>query len=568
MPPPPSSVEEQIQQLTRRLDHLEARLAAMEARPPGAADEAAAPVAAAAMPALAAALDPFRVVTDLGRALIIVGGAFLLRALTQSGTWPPLAGVSMGLLYALVFTTLSTRAAGRGDRLRAIFDGGTGLLIGFPLILEAAVRFHLFPGVQIVLVQSAFTAIVLLAASQSRLPAVAWLAGLAGATTGAVLAVRTGLVAPFSFYFTSLGVGALWLGYLREWRGLRWPLGAVAVLAVSGVTLRALAEPPVDSYTAAWRVQAFLVVAYLVSIAIRTLVRGRQVILFEFVQTILVVAVGLGGAIVVGRSVGSDGHLLGGFIIGFSLAAYAVAFQFLAKTTPGALNFHFYGSLALAAMMLGIWVAFDGAARAMALTAFGVALAVAWVRSRRVTLAAHLALALAAASEASGLLSLAGAAFVGAVPAAEPSLWPALLTYGVVLAVSAAGLAQGRGPKLSVLETPGLALASVVVAGMAGMGTLAGVALMGAVVGADSVPPMVATFRTAVLSALMVACALIPPTGRCSLVGRLAYPLLAVTGLKLVVVDLRHSEASTLFAALACYGAALVLVPRLRKRHD
>ena len=104
MPPPPSVVGEQIQQLTRRLDHLEARLAALEERPPGAAEQAAAPVAAAAMPALAAALDPFRVVTDLGRALIIVGGAFLLRALTQSGTWPPLAGVSMGLLYALVFT--------------------------------------------------------------------------------------------------------------------------------------------------------------------------------------------------------------------------------------------------------------------------------------------------------------------------------------------------------------------------------------------------------------------------------------------------------------------------------
>ncbi len=40
------------------------------------------------------------------------------------------------------------------------------------------------------------------------------------------------------------------------------------------------------------------------------------------------------------------------------------------------------------------------------------------------------------------------------------------------------------------------------------------------------------------------------------------------TGLKLVAVDLRYSEASTLFAALACYGAALVLVPRLRKRHE
>ena len=46
---------------------------------------------------------------------------------------------------------------------------------------------------------------------------------------------------------------------------------------------------------------------------------------------------------------------------------------------------------------------------------------------------------------------------------------------------------------------------------------------------------------------------------------RLAYPLLAATGLKLLLVDLRLSQASTLFAGLACYGAALVLVLRLRK---
>jgi hypothetical protein len=333
------------------------------------------------------------------------------------------------------------------------------------------------------------------------------------------------------------------------------------------VTLRALADPPADSYAVAWSVQAYLVVAYLVSIAIRTLVRGRQVIIFEFVQTILVVAVGLGGAIVVGRAVGSEGRLLGGFIILFSVGVYALAFQFLAKTTPGALNFHFYGSLALAAMMLGIWIALDGAARAMGLTAFGVAVAVAWAQSRRVTLAAHLALALLGAAEASGLVSLAGAAFIGALPAADASLWPALVTYGVVAAVGAYGLAESRGPKLSTFDAPGLALAVVGVTGLAGMGTLVGAALTGALMGADSVPPMVATIRTAVLSALMAACASIPSTGRFSLVGRLAYPLLAATGLKLVVVDLRYPEASTLFAALACYGAALVLVPRLRKRH-
>jgi len=79
---------------------------------------------------------------------------------------------------------------------------------------------------------------------------------------------------------------------------------------------------------------------------------------------------------------------------------------------------------------------------------------------------------------------------------------------------------------------------------------------------------MLTTIRTAVLSLLAVGCARLPRTGRFSAMAWLAYPLLAATGLKLLAIDLRYSRASTLFAALAFYGAALVLVPRLRAMTD
>ena len=79
---------------------------------------------------------------------------------------------------------------------------------------------------------------------------------------------------------------------------------------------------------------------------------------------------------------------------------------------------------------------------------------------------------------------------------------------------------------------------------------------------------MLDSIRTAVLSMVVVACARLPRSGRFGAMGRLAYPLLAATGLKLLLIDLRSSRASTLFAALACYGAGLLLVPRLRKLAD
>ncbi len=500
----------------------------------------------------------------------MLGGAFLLRALTESGTWPPVIGVSLGLLYALTWIATSTRAAVGGHRLRAIFDGGAALLIGFPLIVEATLKFGLFTPVPAALALAAFSACVLLSANYGRLPGLAWLGSMGGLATGLLLMARSGEAAPFSFYFTALGVGTLWLGYLREWRGLRWPTGAVAAFVVLGVTLRAVATPPVDSAAIAWACQWFLLLAYLGSIAIRTLVRGRQVIVFEVAQTVLALVVGLGGAIAVGHAVGAEagGLLVGTAIAGLGVVLYGVAFQFLARQAPGALNFYFYSSLALIFVMVGAWTALHGAARAAVLTGLGLALAVAWSRSSRAMLGAHTAIALLAAAAESGLIMLGVAVFMGELPSAGVSQWPALLTFAVVLALSGSRLTAPRGVSLSASDAPGVTLAVVAAFGLAGLVVLAAAAVAAQVTARPVPPDMLSTIRTAALSLLVVGCARIPRMGRFAAMGHLAYPLLAAAGLKLVLIDVRYSRASTLFAALACYGAALVLVPRLRKLTD
>ncbi len=561
MPPPTGSIDDQIAVLTRRLAEVEARLAVIEgAAPPAAAGG----FAQAARPAPRPAFDLLGGLTNLGRSLIILGGAFLLRALTEAGTWPPAAGVAVGLLYALAWLATSTRSAAAGHRLRAIFDGGTALIIGFPLIVEAALKFGLFTPVSAAVALGLFTACALLCANYGRTSVLAWLTTAGALATGLTLMARTGTLAPVAFFFTSLGVATLWLGYLREWRGLRWPAGALACLAVLGVTVRAMTQPPVDSASLAWASQLFLLLAYLGSIAVRTLVRGRQVIVFEFVQTVLVLAVGLGGMIAVGHTVEGNDLLLGGAIVGLGAAAYAVSFQFLARQAPGALNFYFYSSLALIFTMAGTWTALHDAARSLALTGVGIALAAAWSRSSRATLGAHTAIALVAASEDAGLVNLGLALFMGAAASVDLAQWPALVVLAVVLALCGSRLTASRGLALSAADAPGLALGVVAVGGIGGLVAPA----LAAAAGALSLPvsaDVVTTIRTATLSGLALGCAGVSRTGRFSVLGHLAYPLLAAAGVKLVLIDLRHSQASTLFAALACYGAALVLVPRLRR---
>jgi hypothetical protein len=48
--------------------------------------------------------------------------------------------------------------------------------------------------------------------------------------------------------------------------------------------------------------------------------------------------------------------------------------------------------------------------------------------------------------------------------------------------------------------------------------------------------------------------------------GWLAYPLLGFTGLKMLLEDLPRGRPVTLILGFACYGLALILVPRIRGR--
>jgi hypothetical protein len=241
-----------------------------------------------------------------------------------------------------------------------------------------------------------------------------------------------------------------------------------------------------------------------------------------------------------------------------------VSFQFLARHAPGALNFYFYSSLALLFVMVGTWTALGGPTRALALTGIGIALAVAWSRSSRAMLGAHTAIALVAASAEAGLLSVSLSVFTGGLASAGLAQWPALVALGAVVALSGSRLTASHGGRLSAIDMPGLAIGLVAVIGLAGM-VAPVVVTLGGVVAMPVSADLVMTIGTATLSLLAVGCARLARAGRFSQLGRLAYPLIAATGVKLLLVDVRLAEASTLFAGLACYGAALVLVPRLRK---
>ena len=115
--------------LEARLSRLEALLgAAGPARQPRTPVKAVTPNPTAGPSGLDVGL------ADLGQALLLMAGAFMLRAFTDSGLLPLLGGVALGLVYAVLWIGLAGRAAGRGKPVRALTYGITAALIAYPIL--------------------------------------------------------------------------------------------------------------------------------------------------------------------------------------------------------------------------------------------------------------------------------------------------------------------------------------------------------------------------------------------------------------------------------------------------
>src|SRR5213075_2474886 len=94
--------------------------------------------------------------TLIGKSILVIGGAYLLRALTELGWLPELAGIVLAFLYAITWIVIAARALSRAKRTVALFDAATGAMIAGALIWEATTRFHALTS----LAAAALTAIV------------------------------------------------------------------------------------------------------------------------------------------------------------------------------------------------------------------------------------------------------------------------------------------------------------------------------------------------------------------------------------------------------------------------
>jgi len=513
--------------------------------------------------------DPIAILSLVGRLLLVLAGGFFLRAMTDAGVIADPVGIALAFTYAAVWLFMSDRAGARAQVPSAVFHALAAAMVAFPLVVEATTRFKVLSGPASAVVVSVSTAVLLFVAWRRRLRAGAWITVIGALPTSAALLIQTGIVAPFALFLIALGVATLWLAYSTDWWGSRWPTALAADVAVAGVTLRAFAPEHRDMPEVAMLLQLLLLIGYFGSIAMRTLVRGREVSRFEIVQTAAALLVSLGGAVFMARATGAVPAIAGAVAVAVGAVCYGVAVTVVDRRADSALNFYFYTTLALALVLAGFTIAADGVWLGVAFSLMAVLATGLWSRLGRLFMLLHGAVYIVAAAIASDAFGYSARALLAGVqgPWATPG---AAMLVALVAVVLVAGLAAMRTiPQGSELAIGSRFVIVVVVVWITCGSAIGFIAPAAAMQGNRNVDPgVLATVSTGVLSVATLAIAGIARNVRFREWGWLVYPLLVGIGLKLMAQDFKHSRPATLFIAMALYGAALIIAPRLRRRGD
>jgi hypothetical protein len=567
-------LEEQVGELTRALRGLEERLEALEARGVATSKAPAEPLwpqltrAAGAEVRERPAAEGGGSLALLGRTLIVLGGAFLFRALTESGAVPVTLGLGLGLLYALVWLIFADRAAAHGRRMSAGFHAAAFVVIAPPLTWEAASRFHVLSAEGSAAALVAVTALALGLAWRRRLRAVAWLASLGAVLSAWALMGSVEPILPAVLVLVLVRAADDWLAAWTDWWALPWVGAGLVDLTVAFVVMREL----FGEETADWGDLSVLLALFVLgagSVAVRALKPTWGMRRFELAQAAMATLIGYGSALRLVRELPGAPFAVGLGSLVVAAACLALGLDLLGKRPARRHAFFLFGALGLVLVLGGTALVLPSTGRSILWAALAVA--TVWLASRRdsVTLGLHAGIYLLAAAVSSGLLVAASYGLWAPASSSWPPLEPVAWLVLTVALVAATFELPATSPYWgSVVALPGLVLLGVTVWLAAGAFLRILVPAVAGSPGAGASPAMVAGVRTLVLAAAALLLALASHLRRFRTARWLVFAVLAAGGVKLAIEDFRVAGAAELFVALALYGGALIAAPRLaRRRH-
>jgi hypothetical protein len=503
------------------------------------------------------------VLAVVGRSLVGLAGAFLLRALTESGTLPIEAGIVAGIVYALAWLGWAARATA-AEPLKAALHSLTAVLVLIPLLWEATVSFQAIGPRTAAAILLVFAVFGMAISWRKNLLIVSTFATLAALGTAAALLVATRDVLPFTFLFLAVAAAIETSACLEHWLSERWLGAAAADLAVLLATWlvtndRGLPEgyAPIPH---AWLLtaQVALLAIYLSSTIVRTLYRGFSFTGFETAQCAVAFAVSLSGGL-------RMAPMTAAVMLVCAAACYLLSFLLLERQRASSRNFFTYSTFGILLALVGTRILLSSVTAAWVW--FLLAVACIWAGGwlGRLTLQVHGVIYLLLALAISGAFQEATDGLLGA------AIWPGerqlALWTGLAAAAAAYALAAYYGtadhPWNMRLFRIAVAASFVWLAAGVAAGILTGA--YHAVWGAGATDAYCATLRTGVLAGLSLLLAWAGPRWKRSELSPLVYPAMFLGGYRLVAQDLHQGHTVALFLSLLLYGAVLTALPRLKR---
>ena len=306
---------------------------------------------------------------------------------------------------------------------------------------------------------------------------------------------------------------------------------------------------------------------YVGSVVWRTLVSSQRVRAFDVLQTPSSVGIGLLGALTVAGE-GSSGSLALGAVGLIGAAASYAAVEILRRRSDARANVVFFSMLAVALLLIGSGAILSGPALVAWYGGLAVVAAVLGWRETEPQWSLQAAVVGFAMAIASGML--VWAAHVWFVLPARGCPSPPRRSRRLPLPRRAWPSRRRKWKPLppacrchSSQASPDSCWLSCFSVGGGGIT----VWWLGPFVAGRPIDAGVfASMTTVVLAGSAVAVAAVFRFTSWVEFRWLVYPVLVAGGLKLIADDFRHSTPSTLFAALAVYGVALILAPRILRR--
>lgn len=509
---------------------------------------------------------PPNMVTVLGRMLVAIAGAYVLRALTEWDVLPPAAGVAIGLVYAFIWLWVAARSPVEA-KFAAALSCSTSVFIMAPLVWEAAGRLKVMSSWTSSCVLAAFALVAMELGSRTPHRIIGTIAGVSSIVVVFALLLAHDDLLPFT---TALLVIASAMEF-AAWLGLQPGARVSAALAADFSVLllpylmsssRGMPEAwtPV-SPRAALSVQLALSLIYIGTAVTQSVVRRRTVAVAEIAQTGVALLIGIGGAVWVFRE--QRAVILGlgiGALIG-GIAFYGVSFLLLERDNKW--NFRVLATLGLLLVLAGIFLPFSRSGFWILSCACAVSCCAAARAFVLPTLGLHGAVYLLLGSAAAGatsqplLVLFADGAGAAVSLSSIGVLMAAVVCWVAIVGISPGATGHWRNQISSLL------LAAHVVWITAGLAVFTTLALWRAGMGGGNRSAPADTLGTVVLTAFSLALAWVGTRWKKPELVWLLYGLMALGGYKLATRDFINEHNLAVVVSLLCYGGALIVLPQM-----